>query len=188
MQRCVAPLVPVILLFLMPSPAVAQEKGKAGVTMGFPGSVGLLWHVTEDIAVRPEFSFAWSSSEAGTGASDGSTVSTGASVLFYLRKWDDLATYVSPRYAFGRTTSTSDSDFAGESERTSRSHLISGSFGAQYWLGQRFSAFGEVGLAYTRGTSETDIDLPPGLPPSLLTDVTSSSFATRSAVGVVFYF
>ena len=31
----------------------AQEKGTVGLTMGYPASVGLLWHATERVAIRP---------------------------------------------------------------------------------------------------------------------------------------
>ena len=188
MQRYVPALLAVLTFCLGPSSVVAQETGKVGLTMGFPGSIGVLWHATDNLAVRPEISFSWSSSEIGSSESDVSTFSTGASVLFYLRKWENLATYASPRYAFARTTSSSDAAFGGESERTSRSHLFSGSFGAQYWLGQRFSAFGELGLAYQRSSSDSNIDVPPGFPIDFSTEFTSTSFGTRSFAGVVFYF
>ena len=188
MQRFVASFLGVIVFGLIPSTASAQAKGKMGVTMGFPASAGLLWHVTEDVAVRPEVSFGWNSSEAGASEAEGSNFTTGASVLFYLRKCDNMAAYASPRYAFGRSTSTSISSFGGESERTSHSHLFSGSFGAQYWLGERFSVFGELGLVYQRSTADANLDVPPDLPFEVFTESRSRSFASRSAAGVVFYF
>ena len=55
-----------------PSPSLggtsadAQEKGKTGVTLGYPASIGLLWHVTDRIAIRPEFSFAFTSNDVTT--------------------------------------------------------------------------------------------------------------------------
>jgi hypothetical protein len=185
MHRSASAPVLAIALFLFPTAAVAQEEGKIGITMGFPASVGLLWHATENLAVRPEFSFAWNSTETGTVETDGTSFTTGASVLFYLRKWENLATYVSPRYSFSRSSSSTAAS-SGDSERTSRSHLFSGSFGAQYWLGDRFSAFGELGLGYQRGRSESDLGV--DLPIETGFTSTSHSFATRSAVGIVFYF
>jgi len=175
-----------VALFLSPAATAAQEQGKLGITMGFPASVGIVWHATENLAVRPEFSFNWSTTETGTLESDGTSFTTGVSVLLYLRKWENLATYISPQYSFNRSSSTSSGDFSGDFERTSRSHLFSGSFGAQYWLGDRFSAFGEVGLGYQRGTSESDFDVDP--PFEVDTRSTLNGLATRSAVGIVFYF
>jgi hypothetical protein len=184
MHRFVGVLAVGVALLALPAESSAQQEGKVGVTMGFPGSIGLLWHATKTIAVRPELSFAWSSSESGTNESDTQSFTTGLSALFYLRKWDDLATYVSPRYAFARSTSTSDTSFAGDRETVSHSHLLSGSFGAQYWLGQRFSAFGEIGLSYQHGRVETD----PVAGFILGSESSSNAFSTRSGVGVVFYF
>ena len=42
--------------------ASAQERS-FGVTMGYPASIGVLWHMSEAVAVRPEFSFDFFSSE-----------------------------------------------------------------------------------------------------------------------------
>lgn len=179
MHRYAAGLV--LTFLLVHSSAAAQERGKVGVTMGFPASVGLLWHAAENVAVRPEVSFAWHSSELGLSETDSQSFTTGISAIFYMKRWDDLAVYVSPRYSFGRSTLDA-RGFIGERESSTSTHFFSGSFGAQYWLGQRFSAFGELGLAYQRGSSETDLELP------IDTDNSSTSFGTRSSVGIVFYF
>ena len=166
------------LLFLAASPAAAQEKGKIGVTMGFPESVGVIWHATDKLALRPEFSLEWTGSEVETVEIEGNSFSTGLSALFYLRKWDDLATYVSPRYAFSRRRTTSEGIFGIDSESTIHTHLFAGSFGAQYFLGARFSVFGELGLEYRKASREDeDRD-----------DPSSHSFGTRSTVGISFYF
>ena len=171
----------VLTFLLVHTPAAAQERGKVGVTMGFPASVGLLWHATENVAVRPEVSFAWHSSEFGVSETDSQSFTTGVSAIFYMKRWDNLASYLSPRYSFGRS-SLEARGLIGERESSSSTHLFSGSFGAQYWLGERFSAFGELGLGYQRGSSETDVDLP------IDTDNSSTTFGTRSSVGIVFYF
>ena len=36
--------------------AAAQDGGKAGITMGYPASIGILWHAGDRVAIRPEFS------------------------------------------------------------------------------------------------------------------------------------
>ena len=175
MHRYVFASVTAFLALVLTTPVAAQEAGKVGVTMGFPESVGIIWHATDRVAVRPEFSFGWSSTDNDLFESDGTSFGAGLSALFYVRKWDSLATYVSPRYTFTRSTRSFEGPFTdGEADATS--HLVSGSFGAQYWLGDRFSAFGEIGLGYSR-SNDGDED-----------GSTGSSLSTRSSVGVVFYF
>ena len=173
------------LAFVTASPVMAQEKGKVGMTFGFPASVGILWHATEKVAVRPEIGFSWNTSESGLFESDSTTLITGISALFYVAKWDDLSAYVSPRYTYNRASSesaiaTTLPVIDPNQERVIGSHLFSGSFGAQYWFGSRFSAFGEFGLAY--GWSKSEIDS------FLATDLESRSLGTRTAAGFVFYF
>ena len=68
--------------------AFAQEKGKVGLTMGYPSAVGFIFHVTDKIAIRPEVNFASSSTEIESdlisASSDSFTIGTGVSALFYL--------------------------------------------------------------------------------------------------------
>ena len=172
-----------LLVAMLPSQASAQEKGKIGVTMGYPSGIGLLWHVTENIAIRPELTLSWSSSESDFGDSDGFGIGTGISALFYLKRSDNLATYFTPRYSFVHSSTERRFEPAlpvidPETESTSSSHSFSGSFGAQYFLGSRFSIFGEVGLNYVHTSADSDFG----------SDPTSSAFGTRSQVGVVLYF
>jgi len=105
-----------VFLFLVVSlytrSAYAQDTRAFGVTMGYPASVGVLWHVTEGVAVRPEFSFDFFSSETensspfgGDSSSDGHAISVGLSALFYVARWDMTRAYLVPRYAYSRTTS-----------------------------------------------------------------------------------
>ena len=46
--------------------ASAQDTRSFGVTMGYPASIGVLWHMNEAVAVRPEFAFDFFSSETET--------------------------------------------------------------------------------------------------------------------------
>lgn len=179
MHRYVSRLFAAVVVTLVPAVASAQEEGKVGITMGFPETVGLVWHATPNVAVRPEVSFSWSSSDQDLVDTSGTVLSTGVSALFYVKRLDRLATYVSPRYSFRHTSTSFEGPLGEDAESRSRAHLFSGSFGAQYWLGERFSLFGELGLAYVRSSAgdEGDGD-----------DPTANQVGTRSAVGVVFYF
>jgi hypothetical protein len=70
--------------------AAAQDEGKVGITMGYPAAVGIIWHVSDTVAIRPELSFSGSSSETDRAEnitdseSDGWTLGTGISALFYV--------------------------------------------------------------------------------------------------------
>jgi len=102
----------VMTVFGFGTPARAQEKGKVGLTMGYPSSVGIVYHLTDKIAIRPELNIAQASTETNVptlaGVSVGTTtvssstwaIGTGVSGLFYVRQWDDLHLYVSPRWTY----------------------------------------------------------------------------------------
>jgi hypothetical protein len=165
--------------------ASAQDAGSFGVTMGYPASVGLLWHVAEGVALRPEFSFNHSSSETDTAlpfgvntSASGTNVAVGLSALFYLARWDMLRAYVVPRYAFSRSTTDAEGVLSQLNfESTSTTHSGGVSFGAQHLLGEHFAIYGELGLSYDRLNTE----LPTG-------EARGNAFGTRSGVGVVVYF
>ncbi len=201
-----------VLTILLAAPANAQEHGQVGLSMGYPASVGIVWQIADRFAVRPEVSLVQSSGVSrstltvsittpfGTQTqtastqvtTDTTTMGTGISGLIYLWKREALSAFVSPRYAFTRGTNTGTSNGATSpvGDITTRNHFISGSFGAQYALGRRFSVFGEIGLGYNHGSASS----PPSSTPSPIGSTTSSSesnnhgVSTRSGVGVVFYF
>ena len=121
-MRSVVWLVPVLAVTIA-KPAVGQEKGQVGLTVGYPASVGVVWHAVDRVAVRPEFTFTQSTTEV-TGiltfsignqtqiaetlsTVTGTAVGTGVSALLYLTKRDSLVLYVSPRYAYSHLWTTS---------------------------------------------------------------------------------
>ena len=173
------------LLFLARGTASAQGAGKLGVTMGYPSSFGIVWHVSDKVAIRPELTITVSSSESSNSSfsaeNDTWNLGTGVSVLFYLKSYDQLRTYFSPRLSYNRNTNenTSSGITTSTSEATSTNTGVAGMFGAQYGLGDKFSVFGEVGVGYTR--SETS-----GSPQ--VTKSSGNSLGTRTGVGVIFYF
>jgi opacity protein-like surface antigen len=186
MPRQLTSIAAALVVLLGSGHAFAQERGKAGLSMGYPAAVGLVWQLSDRVAIRPEFQVARTTSELSAPgidllSSSASSWSIGAGVsgLFYLQRWDELSTYLSPRFAYSRSTATSKTSVS-TTRSTSESNVYNGSlsFGAQYALGRRFSAFGEVGfgLTDTRASSATG----------------SSSdgriWSTRTGAGVIFYF
>jgi len=203
-MRSVVWLVPVLAVTIA-KPAVAQEKAQVGLTMGYPASVGVVWHAVDRVAVRPEFTFTQSTTEV-TGiltlsignqtqtfetlsTVTGTAVGTGVSALLYVTKRDGLGLYVSPRYTYSHLSAAPSASRAAASTTTS-THGVSGSLGAQYAMGRRFGVFGEVGLMYARGLIETpEIEGGPNSPlPTSQSESRNRSIGLRSGVGIVLYF
>jgi hypothetical protein len=165
---------------LMANPANAQEKGQTGVTMGYPASVGLVWHPSDAFALRPELSLSTSSFDSSSsGERDTSTIAIGLSGLFYLGKWESLSAYLSPRFTYSRLRL--DGFSAGFPDNESKTYAWSGSFGTQYALHRKFSVFGEVGVAYSHSDEQFGSTL-------AVTDSNTDTWSTRTGVGVLFYF
>lgn len=191
-------LLGVVMLVAAARSAAAQEAGDVGVTMGYPGALGVVWHVTEGIALRPDIALTRSTSESTTSATGGfggpglSSTSTsegwgttvGLSVLLNVRTIDRLRLYLAPRVAYAYSTTDNESGFAGSlSAFTSKTRgvLASGSFGSQYNVHDRFAIFGELGLQYTTQTTTSDF-------PGTRNEADGTTVGLRSAVGVTFYF
>jgi Outer membrane protein beta-barrel domain len=153
--------------------AGAQEHGKVGVTMGYPASIGVIFHATDKVAIRPELSFAKNTTDSTTLNSDNWIIGTGVSALFYLASHEHVHTYVSPRFTYTRSSTSIQS-----SDTTSTSWGAIGSFGAQYSPTPKFSVFGEVGIGYTRQTTKSGVS---GL------ELKGNSVGTRTGVGIIFY-
>ncbi len=160
--------------------ATAQDSGRVGLTTGYPAVIGIQWHISENIAVRPEISFTTSSSSSQSlidASTDFSSFNTGISVLFYSPLRDNLKLYVAPRFAYGRTSGSGDT-----LESITDIYSVSGSFGGHYALGRRFAIFGEAGLQYSHQTGSVTSSSP------LRTTSRGDNLGTRTGVGVVVYF
>jgi hypothetical protein len=178
-----------IAALAVPTVAFAQEKGDAGLTMGYPGAIGVIYHVTDRFAIRPEITFALSNGKSespfSTTEADSATIGVGVSGIFYLKQVDKLRTYVCPRYSYSHSESTTTSSILTpivddeESTSTHKAHSFVGTFGAQYAVHERFSIFGEVGAGFTHTASRSELS---GLSSS------SNQLTTRTGAGVVFYF
>jgi opacity protein-like surface antigen len=172
-----------LFVLLLPAFAVAQEQGDVGLTIGHPGSVGLLWHVSDRVAVRPEFQFSYISTESEgvfESSSHGWNFTPGISALFYLQRFDNLRTYFSPRFTFSRSTSSFEADASDDAATsTNRSYSGTASFGTQYSFSERFMLFAEIGLGATRTSGSSALSS---------ARTTGYQWTTRTGVGVAFYF
>ena len=181
-----------VLIAVLPASARAQAKHKAGITMGFPASVGVLWHLNEKVALRPELTFGGSSSETSITTttttpisinSDNWSVGTGVSALFYLKTEDRLRTYVSPRFIYSHTSTSSDTSGLTTQPPVDLSQSGDawggiGSFGAQYAVGDRFTVFGEFGFGFSHSSTSRS---------AAGTSGSGNSWGTRGGVGIVYY-
>ena len=167
-------------LMLPCSEAVAQDTRNVGITMGYPASIGVLWHATDKVAIRPDFAFSGNSlTETPTVKNSTRNVAIGVSALFYIRKDDHVRTYVVPRLDYSRSSSSQSAVSSTPALGTARWDAdLAGSFGAQCALGDRFSVFAEVGV----GVSHSTLPVLPGI-----TSGSANSWGTRSGVGVIFY-
>jgi hypothetical protein len=179
------------------APATAQEAGDVGLTMGYPAAVGVVWHITDAIALRPDVTVSTSSTEStsttsgfGGGAtlvstttSTSWTTAVGLSALFYLKTIDRVRLYLAPRAAYLRTTIDIDDDqpLAGTFDNESDGFVAAGAFGAQFNAHERFAIFGELGLQYTSQTSTSAFAL-------TRNRSENRTAGLRSAVGVTLYF
>jgi len=191
------------IALLLPGVAAAQDTPRFGLVMGYPAQVGVLWTVADRLAIRPEVNWTRTTTESvatstvftGTGVtttsvtttSKNNAVGTGVSALLYLRTRDALRTYVTPRFTYARTTSSSDLSPAlpnvapAPIETTTSAYTIAGSLGAQYSVAKHFGIFGEVGVQYGHNSISPSSSL-------LRTDAKQTSIGLRSGAGVILFF
>jgi hypothetical protein len=186
--------------------AHAQDPPRIGLTMGYPAAIGVLWQVAERVAVRPEVTAAKSSSETLSGSIGATTpraspsnnwqIGAGVSALFYVSRADALRMYVAPRFAYLKTSTSTDLASASVlSAFDSAAYTTGGSFGGQYALGRRFALFGEVGVRYTSTTSKAttseSVTIAFDAGPSVFTagsETHTHVFGTFSGAGVILFF
>jgi hypothetical protein len=156
--------------------AAAQDHGTVGITMAFPASIGMIFHVTDKVAVRPDVAFNRNSTDTTTVDATSWTLGTDVSALFYLSSQDRVQTYISPRFSYTHSDSSAVGTTAIPGSSTNGSGFA-GSFGAQYSPSAKFSVFGEIGIGYTHATSKSGLT---GL------ELTNNTWGTRAGVGIVF--
>ena len=210
------PIAIALAALLVPALAYAQDEPKVGITMSSPGAFGVIWNINEAFAIRPEITVSRSSGDATSGDllgasspvtnNDSTSVGVAVAGLFYVARKDALRPYLSPRFSYSRSSTSSAIDsntILGPSTGDSivSSYAGAGSLGAQYSLGRRFSVWGELGASYTRtiltstSTFTTTVTaFVNGVPTTSqrVQTTTGSSHqnqvATRAAVGVIVYF
>jgi hypothetical protein len=186
----------VMAVMLAGGPAAAKAAGDIGITMGYPAAIGVVWHITDAVAIRPDVSMTWTSSESvtttvlppgappvtSTSMVDAWNTAVGISALFYLQTADRFRVYLVPRAAYLRSTQDLQSGgLTTAIDTTSNGYLLSGSVGAQVAAHDRFSIFGELGVQYSTQRSEVSFS-------SSRSENENRTFGLRSAVGVTVYF
>jgi len=168
----------VTFLLVIATSANAQEKGRKGLVIAYPTSFGFIWNVTDWIAIRPDVSFtkAESESPASSPDIDSNSFETGFSALFYVKKWQNVAVYLTPRFSYSRSKTTNNVLTGGST--VNWSYPSSASFGVQYALSERFAVFGEAGVEYSRFHSGSPFSTFP----------VTKTWRSKSGVGVNFYF
>ena len=197
------------------SSASAQTERRAGLVIAYPGSVGIEWQAASRLALRIDGDYNQSSHEATSDFGFGrflpsipglpviipesfeiATTTTlrdvdlGLSLLFDLRRSEQLRVYVAPRIGVNFARTTTETEFGGDarllaaltvpadSETSSTSPSGGVALGASRDVSERFRLFGETGFHYVRGDFGGGIG----------TDVKSSAFGLRAGVGAVILF
>jgi outer membrane protein W len=156
----------------------AQDAGRFGIVFAVPAALGIIWHATDNVALRPELNL--STTSAVSSSSTTTTIGNQAwqvavSAPFYIAREDNVRAYLSPRVAY--THVSTDATIGGTTTHTGYTEMgYSGSVGVQYAPVRRFSIFGETGLAYTT-SHNSDVGY----------SNKSHEWSLRSAVGVILY-
>ena len=198
------------LLLFASTPSLAQQPPSLGLTAGYPATVGVLWQVSDRLALRPDISWNWGSTESTTSidlgtaipavtlenSSDNTTVVFGVSGLFTLRHSGPLRLIVGGRvgYSTGDSTSTSQSvSFSsGPSiapslpvtiSRTTKSE--SNGYAIAGLFGGQYALGERAALFAEVGPSYQSSKQTSELP---VNEARTHSTGVRSAVGLIFYF
>jgi hypothetical protein len=176
-------LILLVVFLLLPAMLFSQDKeapkNKFGLT--FP-TIGAIWHITDNVAFLPGFSFGhnWGSSRSAlidNGTSKNNSLSINSSLRFYVYEMKGLRLYVSPKYSYN--WNNSDSNLPTTSSKSSRyAHSIDGSWGLQYAISRRVSIWGDVGVGYSHSSISSN-------PSSVETK--SNAVSTVGSWGLIFY-
>ena len=156
-----------VMLAFTPSTLNAQEnddkKFQFGITLP---RIGVIWHITDNIALNPNVSF-FSEWEQASGNmiqsdSDSDSITVYANLRFYIQEWKKMRFYISPSYVFGWRQFDLKTQYesyppgtirTGISTQTIYEHGVGGQWGLQYDLMDRLSLYGQIGAQYRRSIS-----------------------------------
>jgi outer membrane protein W len=175
-----------VVTLLVTATAYAQEPSKVGITMAYPASFGIVWDASKAFAIRPAITFGGGSSNDAASIAESSNWNVGATIsaLFYMKKYDNVRTYVSPSYRYSHTstkTTPSSSTQPGlpSVELTGNGNGASGTFGAEYAPTSRVRIYAEIGFAYVHAKNSVTI--------TSFSNSTTNTWGTTAGVGFVFY-
>ena len=178
MTRSLRPIAFFVIALLIPVSAFAQDAPKVGVVLSAPTGLSVIWHVSDRLAIRPEISFGHASTETAIGDTSSTNVNPGVSGLFYLRRYDNVRTYVSPRYVYDHDSSSASTPI-GDLDSSHATHRFTGSWGAQFDAHRRFAIFGELGVEFLHSSEDV---------PLISERVSANAWSSRVTAGAIFYF
>jgi hypothetical protein len=107
-----------LLVVVLPWELLAQESRPFGLVFGVPAHVGVVWQASKRLAIRPDVSFSWASTETTSELSIGlapggvqssivtrsrtesTAVAVGLSALISVGEWDRVRAYLGPRVTY----------------------------------------------------------------------------------------
>jgi hypothetical protein len=131
------------------------EKRKFGLT--FP-NIGIIWHISDKVAFVPDINLTHGWSEIGSNSGDSTTnsVTVNAALRFYLHNWKGMRFYLSPKYGYGWSNVETSSSLQGVSYASElHNHSVSGAWGLEYAVSDRISLFGDIGVRYMHGKTDS---------------------------------
>ncbi|MFC2156343.1 outer membrane beta-barrel protein [Acidobacteriota bacterium] len=142
--------------------------------------VGITFHITSKLALRPYVGFSWMETEVeneraplppgsqgqqnrprppqsvNTKASS-TDLLFGLSLLYYFHQSDDFAVYTGANFGYRNLTGETEiSARDQDSERSQNTYNAGILLGTQFNLSRHFAIFGEIGFGYSTGASELD--------------------------------
>jgi hypothetical protein len=206
----------VFVALVCAAPLAAQEKGQVGLDLSFHGSpaIGVTWHLSKRLALRPSLGFTRSSMESedilswnGMSAtvpdeSERSSVRYGVATLFYLPAVAETSTYLGASYhRIGASSESDPTEVEIASGFLSRQpgndieesgNSAAAFLGLKRFIGKKVAVYGEAGLGFSWRTVESRRIIPAEWPDSGLPHTTRlerrdlGSFT--GSIGAVFYF
>jgi hypothetical protein len=146
-------IAPMIFPALLSAQDKSIEKRKFGLT--FP-NIGFIWRMSDYVAFLPDINLTHGWSDLGSSAGDNTTNTIGinAALRFYLNSWKGARFYVTPRYGYNWSNVNSTTQSI-SLESSLRTHSVSGAWGLEYAVSDRISLYGDIGIRYSHGRTES---------------------------------